>query len=504
MYAASRLRRRSQRSDYWPGFVDLLSTLLLVMIFLLVVYMLAQYFLQRTLSGTNDQLNELSAQISSLAEMLSLEQQANVELRLNIAQLSAQLQASLSERDRLSAELASAASERDTLRLRLRDMTGEGQTALAEAAIAQQAEAEAMLLIEAGEERIKLLLADLERLRRDIDALQAVRADLEAKVATLALALTASREELAASQDEFARSQEELEASRGELRLSREQIELILADLAALRDTTAELEERLSDEQERTVLAQRSLEEREIRLAEVQALHLAAQASLADSDSALNENRRLSARQRDQIALLNQQILALRTQLARLERALEISERKSEEQQVTIANLGERLNLALAAKVEELAAYRSEFFGRLRQVLSDRRDFTIIGDRFVFQSEVLFASASDELGQEGQDRLAKFADILKEVMVRIPTDLPWILQVDGHTDSRPIQTARFPSNWELSSARAISVVNFLIDRGISPKHLSATGYGEFQPLDPREDEIAYRRNRRIELKLTQR
>ena len=508
MYAASRLRRRSQRSDYWPGFVDLLSTLLLVMIFLLVVYMLAQYFLQRTLSGTNDQLNELSAQISSLAEMLSLEQQANVELRLNIAQLSAQLQASLSERDRLSAELASASGERDTLRLRLRDMTGEGQTALAEAAIAQQAEAEAMLLIEAGEERIKLLLADLERLRRDIDALQAVRADLEAKVATLALALTASREELAAdfarARSEFARSQEELEASRGELRLSREQIELILADLAALRDTTAELEERLSDEQERTVLAQRSLEEREIRLAEVQALHLAAQASLADSDSALNENRRLSARQRDQIALLNQQILALRTQLARLERALEISERKSEEQQVTIANLGERLNLALAAKVEELAAYRSEFFGRLRQVLSDRRDFTIIGDRFVFQSEVLFASASDELGQEGQDRLAKFADILKEVMVRIPTDLPWILQVDGHTDSRPIQTARFPSNWELSSARAISVVNFLIDRGISPKHLSATGYGEFQPLDPREDEIAYRRNRRIELKLTQR
>ncbi len=511
MYAASRLRRRGQRSDYWPGFVDLMSTLLLVMIFLLVVYMLAQYFLQRTLSGTNDQLNELSAQISSLAEMLSLEQQANAELRLNIAQLSAQLQASLSERDRLGAELASASGERDTLRLRLRDMTGEGQTALAEAAIAQQAEAEAMLLIEAGEERIKLLLTDLERLRRDIDALQAVRADLEAKVATLALALTASRDELAKSQDElassrdeFARSQEELEASRGELRLSREQIDLILADLAALRDTTAELEERLSDEQERTVLAQRSLEEREIRLAEVQALHLAAQVSLADSESALSENRQLSARQRDQIALLNQQILALRTQLARLEQALEISERKSEEQQVTIANLGERLNLALAAKVEELAAYRSEFFGRLRQVLSDRRDFTIIGDRFVFQSEVLFASASDELGQEGQNRLAKFADILKEVMVRIPTDLPWILQVDGHTDSRPIQTARFPSNWELSSARAISVVNFLIDRGISPRHLSATGYGEFQPLDAREDEIAYRRNRRIELKLTQR
>ena len=257
----------------------------------------------------------------------------------------------------------------------------------------------------------------------------------------------------------------------------------MLATLTALRDTTAELGARLSDERERTTLAQRALEQRELRLAEVQALHIAAQSSLTDSESVLSENRRLSARQRDQIGLLNQQIAALRAQLARIEQALEISERKSEEQQVAIANLGQRLNQALAAKVEELAAYRSEFFGRLRQVLSDRRDFTIIGDRFVFQSEVLFASASDEMGVEGRDRLAKFAQILKDVMVRIPTDLPWILQVDGHTDNRPIQTARFPSNWELSSARAISVVNFLIDRGIPPEHLSATGYGEFQPLD---------------------
>ena len=348
-------------------------------------------------------------------------------------------------------------------------------------------------------------------------------------------------------------------------------------------ELTASLEIRLSDEQERLALAQRTLEQREIRLVEVQALHLAVQASLAeseaalsenralvaqqqnqiallnqriealqellarlkedtqvshregqekdfgvtaealetrlaqlqvlylevlaslaDSESALNESRQLSARQRDQVALLNQQVAALRTQLARLEAALEVSERKSQEQQVTIANLGQRLNQAFAAKVEELAAYRSEFFGRLRQVLSDRRDFQIIGDRFVFQSEVLFASGSVELGAEGHDRLAKFAQILQEVMVRIPSDLPWILQVDGHTDNRPIRTARFPSNWELSAARAISVVNFLIDLGIRPEHLSAAGYGGFQPLDTRGDEIGYRRNRRIELKLTQR
>ena len=476
MYAASRLRRRGSSADYWPGFVDLMSTLLLVMIFLLVVYMLAQYFLQRTLSEETEEKDDLSVQLSNLDEELVVEQQANAELRINIAQISSQLQSSLSVRDQLIAELSMVTGERDTLQLRLREMTGEGQTAMAEAA-------QASLRAEAGEDTIKVMLSDIERLRRDIDALQAVRRDLESKVGVMAAALVESRGELDQSEAETA---------------------AVRADLSALRDTTAELEERLSDESERTVLAQRTLEEREIRLAEVQALHLAAQSSYDSSQATLNENRALSARQRDQIAVLNQQIAALRAQLGRVERALQTSESKSEEQDVTIANLGQRLNMALAAKVEELAAYRSEFFGRLKEVLSDRRDFTIIGDRFVFQSEVLFASASDQLEAEGHERLAKFTQILQEVMVQIPPDLPWILQVDGHTDSRPIRTARFPSNWELSAARAISVVNFLIALGIPPEHLSATGYGEFQPLDDRDDEIAHRRNRRIELKLTQR
>ena len=476
MLASSRLRRRGSRADYWPGFVDLMSTLLLVMIFLLVVYMLAQYFLQRSLSEETEEKDDLNAQVNSLDEELSVEQQANAELRINIAQLSSQLQSSLSVRDQLIAELSMVSGERDTLQLRLREMTGAGQTAMAEAA-------EASIRAEAGEEKIKVVLSEIERLRRDIDALNEVRRDLESKVGILAAALVESRGELNQSEDETA---------------------AVRADLSALRDTTMELENRLSDEQERTLLAQRTLEEREIRLAEVQALHLAAQSSLGANEAALSENRKLSARQRDQIAVLNQQIDALRAQLGRVEQALQISELKSEEQDVTIANLGQRLNMALAAKVEELAAYRSEFFGRLREVLSDRRDFTIIGDRFVFQSEVLFASASDQLEAEGHERLAAFAQVLKDVMVQIPTELPWILQVDGHTDARPIQTARFPSNWELSAARAISVVNFLIALGIPPDRLSATGYGEFQPLDDRDDEIAHRRNRRIELKLTQR
>ena len=476
MNAVSRQRRRGARADYWPGFVDLMSTLLLVMIFLLVVYMLAQYFLQRSLSEEAEAKDDIQAELNSLDEMLSMEQQANADLRLNIAQLADQLQSSLSVRDQLIAELSMVTGERDTLQLRLREMTGEAQTALA-------AQAQESIRADAGEEKIKVLLSDVERLRRDIDALQAVRRDLESKVGLMAAALVESRSELDQSEDETA---------------------AVRADLSALRDTRAELEARLSDEQERTVLAQRTLEDREIRLAEVQALHLAAQTTIEGNEASLSETRALSARQRDQIAVLNQQINALRAQLNRVEQALQISELKSEEQEVTIANLGQRLNMALAAKVEELAAYRSEFFGRLREVLSERRDFNIIGDRFVFQSEVLFASASDQLEADGHERLWQFAQVLKEVMVQIPTELPWILQVDGHTDARPIQTARFPSNWELSTARAISVVNFLIALGIPPERLSATGYGEFQPLDDRDDEIAHRRNRRIELKLTQR
>ena len=266
---------------------------------------------------------------------------------------------------------------------------------------------------------------------------------------------------------------------------------------SAARDRSSELMAKLSDESERTALAQRELSDRDVRLSELQDLYLL-------SENQQVQARDLTARQSDKIGVLNRQILVLRTQLARIEEALDTSENKSEEQNVVIADLGRRLNLALAAKIEELAEYRSEFFGRLRQALAGRKGFTIIGDRFVFQSEVLFSSGSAELGSSGKAGLNTFANVLKDVMMRIPEDLPWILQVDGHTDRIPIRTPRFPSNWELSAGRAIEVVNYLVTQGIPPERLSATGYGQFQPLDRNDDEIAHRRNRRIELKLTQR
>jgi chemotaxis protein MotB len=204
------------------------------------------------------------------------------------------------------------------------------------------------------------------------------------------------------------------------------------------------------------------------------------------------------------VALLNRQIAALREQLASLSVALDVMEAENEEKEVQIADLGRRLNAALATKVQELARFRSDFFGRLRELLGDRQDIRVVGDRFVFQSEVLFASGSAELEPEGRKQLSQLASALAEIAATIPEDIDWVLRVDGHTDRRPISTPEFPSNWELSTARAISVVKFLIIRGIGPNRLAATGFGQFQPLDTGSDEIAFRRNRRIELKLTQR
>ncbi len=469
IYNSRSRRRRSSAGDFWPGFVDVLSTLLLVMIFLLVVYMLAQYFMQLSISEKSDALTELDQQVAELSELLSLERESNEDMKKQLLQLSLNLENSIAERNQLTLALTRAQNESDVLTLRLQNMTSEAQIAFSEATEANQKLSDALLKTEMDEEKIKLLLSDIERLRRDIQALQTVRSNLEEKVSQLAVSLESNTNDRIKIEQAF----------------------------TAARDRASELLAKLSDEEERTALAQTQLNEREIRLQELQELYLI-------SADELETTQTLSRKQSNEIQILNQQLAALRLQLERIEVALNASELKSSEQGVIIADLGKRLNRALAAKVEELAEYRSEFFGRLREVLANRKGFTIIGDRFVFQSEVLFQSGSADLGLPGKEGLKSFTNILKDIMLRIPKDLPWILQVDGHTDKNPIRTSRFPSNWELSSARAIEVVNYLISLGIPPNRLSATGYGEFQPLDKRDDEIAHRRNRRIELKLTQR
>jgi chemotaxis protein MotB len=221
--------------------------------------------------------------------------------------------------------------------------------------------------------------------------------------------------------------------------------------------------------------------------------------------SKLDAQKQISAHALAQVEVLNQQIAAMRRQLAALEEALNASEKRGKEAQARIADLGQRLNLALAQRVQELSRYRSDFFGRLRTILGNRPDIRIVGDRFVFQSEVFFDSGQAALKPAGRAELDKLAAALIDLEKKIPTEIAWVLRVDGHTDVRPISAAsQFHSNWDLSAARAISVVQYLIAKGVSPKRLVAAGFGEFQPIDPGNTEEAYSRNRRIELKLTER
>ena len=431
-------RRRQGSVNYWPGFVDALAALLVVVVFLIMVFALAQAFLSDALSGRDEALGKLTRQIDELARMLDLERSANTELRLSVSQLSAQLQSSISERDALAARLSDAERELTTIRQ---------ESAEELAALREQ--------MSADRDTIELQLLDLARLERDIEALREVRATLEAEVAS------------------------------------------ITGELGQVRDLTNELEAKLADAEERTVLAQKELDARDIRLSE-----LLQRAETAETS--FSEERELSKQAQSQVALLNQQLSQLRAQIVALNKALKASEALNEEKDVQIVNLGQRLNQALATKVQELALYRSEFFGRLREVLGERSDIRIVGDRFVFQSEVLFESGEAVLNPRGEAQLAQLAGTLKEIASQIPDDLDWILRVDGHTDERPISTAKFPSNWELSSARAISVVKFLARQGIAPENLVAAGFGEYQPIDAGRDEIAYLRNRRIEFKLDQR
>jgi chemotaxis protein MotB len=306
-----------------------------------------------------------------------------------------------------------------------------------------------------------------------------------------------------------------------ERRESRDLNERFQALVAEMQATLAERERLRGEAEAATALsaqrakeledANRSIEidraKFEVQLRELEALaamRLEMEKRLAAAEETATSERQLSSQAQAQVALLNRQTAELREQLRRLEALLAESEKKSAESQAQIADLGRRLNLALASRVEELSRFRSEFFGRLRAALGDRAEVRIVGDRFVFQSEVLFASGAATIELEGGRQLQRLAEVLREVTSRIPKDVDWVLQITGHTDRRPIATREFPSNWELSSARAISVVRFLMANGLPAERLQAAGMAEFQPIDERDDEVGWRRNRRIELRLTNR
>ena len=339
--ASSTRSRRSQVTNYWPGFVDALSSLLLVIIFLLSLFMLSQFFLGQEISGKDTAMTRLNAQIAELTELLQLEKANSSDLESTIATLQATLTTATGERDKMAAQLAGIGSGAD------------------------------------GKD------AQIAQLQSD----------------------------------------------------------------------------------------------------------LASQTDLSDEAAA-------------QVALLNQQLAALRTQIAALEEALQASETKDTENRTQIADLGRRLNLALAQRVQDLSRYRSDFFGKLREILEGRADVRIVGDRFVFQSEVLFGAGEATISAAGLTEMAKLADAIKELQTQIPADVNWVLRIDGHTDKRPINTPEFPSNWELSAARAIAVTKYFVEQGIPSQHLVAAGFGDSRPIDTADTEEAYAKNRRIEFKLT--
>ncbi len=397
---ASLNRGASRRTlNVWPGWVDALSTLVMVIIFVLLVFVISQTYLSATLSGREETLKRLNQQVAELADLLSLERKSNSDLRANIGEISAELQASIKTRDELNQRLTVIIGERDALAASLAESNAHAQSASEDA-----------------QKRAK----DLEEAYKVIDA-------------------------------------------------DRAKVQALLSDIAVLESLRDELT-----------------------------------AKLTAAEAGTSKEKEISSEAQRQVALLNRQVLALREQLSQLAQALDLAETKSKEQEVQIADLGRRLNLALASKVEELARYRSEFFGRLREVLGERPDIRIVGDRFVFQSEVLFPSGSADLEPEGQQQLAQLATTLLSIAPKIPPEIDWVLRIDGHTDKNPISTTEFPSNWELSAKRAINVVRFLEDHGVPANRLAAAGFAEFQPLEQGDSPDIYRRNRRIEIKLDQR
>ena len=424
----STIAKRSQREfNVWPGYVDALSALLMVVIFLVLIFSIAQFLLSQVLSGQESELALLQRKVNDLTTQLGLEDRRNRELAATVSEL--------------SFAVNSLTETKAMLDDRVAEMTAGTRQ--------DQAQIEQQLLM-------------IGSLQEDIDALRLLRRELEDRVGGMTAALQSSQ-----------------------------------VEVGMLRDRSKALEARMADAQERTLLAQQTIQHKDIRIQALSAL-------IGEQEQALAEERRLSASARAQIAQLNQSIAALKARLEQVSRALDLAQDESASKDTEIKDLGQRLNLALARRVNDLEAYRSEFFGRLRKVLGDNPLVRIEGDRFVFQAELLFTTGSAALGHAGSHHLTQLAATLKELADRIPPEIDWILRIDGHTDRVPVTSGRFPSNWELSTARAVSVVRFLSSQGIPETHMAAAGFSKFHPLDPADTPAAYRKNRRIEIKLTAR
>ena len=463
---ARRRRGGEDALNPWPGYVDALSTLLMVIIFVLLVFVLAQAFLSVALTGRDRALDRLNRQVAELTDMLSLERGRGGELQQSVAQLNRDLLAAQQSRDTLTRDLsglreeqARVAADRDALRAdrdrlstRLADAGLQSQAAAARNEQLQARLAETAGRTDQAGQETAVLAGQLAELRRQLAQVQA----------EMNRTAQADRATIAARVADLVRLNEQLRT----LQALRDDLERQARDAAA-RATT--------DEQRRQALA-----------------------------AQLSEEKNLGDSARARVALLSQQMDQLRAQLGQIASALDLAEKSGRDKDAQIVNLGSQLNVALASKVEELQRYRSDFFGRLREVLANRPGIQVVGDRFVFQSEVLFPAGSADMTGPGQEQIKQLATTVKNLVSTIPSDINWVLRVDGHADRSPTTRGQFASNWELSAQRAINVVKLLVEEGVPAIHLAATGFGEFQPLDGTETPQSFARNRRIELRLTDR
>lgn len=350
----------------------------------------------------------------------------------------------------------------------------------------------------------KNLKTNVEQLSEELRLSVAFRDDLSSTVSVMRRKAEETESRLMSALTKITDQETAIEASHRTIESQLTEMTELNNDVAALRALRQDLESKIAAMADKANQAERELARSKDEAESLRTDFAATHKELEESRSTLLKERDLSKSARAQVALLNQQMSALRVQLSKISAALDSSEKLAEIKQTRIINLGRRLNAALAGKVQELSRYRSEFFGRLRDLLGKQPGVQIVGDRFVFQSEVLFAKGSADIGAAGHQQLAALASTLAQISKRIPADLDWVMRVDGHTDSDAIKTAQYPSNWELSSARAIAVVRELIDAGLPANRLVAAGFGEFQPIGRGSSELVKRLNRRIELKLTQR
>lgn len=451
-------------ANIWPGFVDAMTALLLVLMFVLSIFMIVQSVLRDTLTTKETELSALNVQVANLAKALSLEQTKS-------QQLTGQLEDAKDKADEQSTLIATLTSQLDDRKAAL---------------------ASANQKITEFEARVAQLIGERDAAQQD--------------AATKADEIRLSKETIADLRDKLTKSGDAVAAMTLQLEEARKQAEDTLTKLAAAQTAKADLEAQLG---------------KQLSEAEKQA------ALKATAEKALAEQQAISDGAQQKVALLNQQVAALRTQLAQLQNVLDEAQQKDSDAKVQLDNLGQQLNAALAraaaeekkradleeqmrkeaeAKAKDLQNYRSEFFGKLSQLLKGKKGVQVEGDRFVFSSEVLFDPASATLSDAGKAQIKQVTGLLDQLRGEIPSDIPWIIRVDGHTDNTPLSgQGEFKDNWELSQGRALSVVKYMVETlGFPPQRLAAAGFGQYDPVDTADTPEARAKNRRIELKLTER